>query len=58
MDHIFTNAKKKISQSGIKNIGMSDHQLIYLTRKLHRMKLNTQQIKIKYLKNYTNDSFN
>ena len=38
IDHILTNFRKQISQSGVIGIGISDHQLIYLTREPHRMK--------------------
>ena len=38
IDHILINYKDKISQCGVIDIGNSDHQLIYLTRKLHRIK--------------------
>ena len=59
IDHILTNCREKISQSGVIDIGILDHQLIYLTRKLHRMKWNThKQIKIRYLKNYSIKSLN
>ena len=59
IDHILTNSREKISQSGVIDIGISDHQLIHLTRKLHRMKSNThKQIKIRSLKNYTIESLN
>ena len=59
IDHILTNSREKISQSGVIDIGISDHQLIYLTRKLHRMKSNThKQIKIISLKNYAIESLN
>ena len=58
-DHILTNSREKISQSGVIDIGSSDHQLIYLTQKLHRMKSNThKQIKIRSLKNFTIKSLN
>ena len=59
IDHILTNSREKISQSGVIDIGISDHQLIYLTRKLHRFKSNThKQIKIRSLKNYSIESLN
>ena len=37
IDHTLTNSREKIwqRQSGVIDIGISDHQLIYLTRKLH-----------------------
>ena len=59
IDHVLTNPREKISQSGVVDIGISDHQLIYLTLKLHRFKSNThQQIKIRPLKNYSIESLN
>ena len=59
IDHILTNSREKISQSGVIDIGISDHQLIYLTRKLHRIKSNThKQIKIRSLENYSIESLN
>ena len=38
LDHILTNSKDRISQHGIINTGLSDHQLIYCTRKITREK--------------------
>ena len=56
MDHILTNSKEKISQSGILDIGISDHQLIICTRKTLRPKTGEQTfIKIRHLKNYSKD---
>ena len=40
-NHILRNSRENISQSGDIDIGISDYQLIYLTRKLHWMKSNT-----------------
>ena len=58
IDHILTNSRDKISQSGVIGIGISEYQLIYLTRKLHSMKLNIhKQIKLRSLKNYITESF-
>ena len=39
-DHILTNAGWKISQKGVIDVGLSDHQLIYCTRKILRTKFN------------------
>ena len=59
IDHILTNSREKISQSGVIDIGVSDHQLIYLTRKLHRMMSNiNNQIKVRSLKTYSIESLN
>ena len=56
LDHILTTSKEKISQSGILDIGISDHQLIYFTRKTLRPKTGEQTfIKIRHLKNYSKD---
>ena len=50
IDHILTNSREK-SPKVVLDIGISDHQLIYLTPKLHRMKSNTHKhIKIRSLK--------
>ena len=58
-DHILTNSREKLSQSGVIEKGISNHQLICVTRKLHRMKQNTHnQIKIRPLKNCTIESLN
>ena len=55
IDHILTNFREKISQSGVIDIGISDHQLIHLTRKLHRFNSNThKQIKITSLNKLLN----
>ena len=55
IDHILTNFREKISQSGVIDIDISDHQLIHLTRKLHRFNSNThKQIKITSLNKLLN----
>ena len=33
LDHILTNSKDKISQSGVIDIGISDHQMIFVQGK-------------------------
>ena len=59
MDHILTNSRKKIPQSGVLHIGISYHQLIYMTRRLHRRKSNThKKIKIRSIKNCIIESLN
>ena len=56
LDHILTNSKERISQSGIIDIGISDHQMIYCTRKIPRPKTGLKTfIKIGYLKNYSGE---
>ena len=56
LDHILTNSKDKISQSGVIDIGISDHQMIFCTRKISRPKTGENKtIKIRYLKNYSGE---
>ena len=51
-DHILTNAGWKISQKGVINVGLSDHQLIDCTRKILKTKANMHnQIWVQSLKN-------
>ena len=48
----------KVSQTGVIDIGISDHQLIYCTRKVNRQKTGKhKEITIRSLKNYTPESF-
>ena len=54
IDHVLTNAYDKISQSGILDIGLSDHQLIYCTRKLTKTKTGlSKYINFRSMKKYT-----
>ena len=54
LDHILTNAGWKISQKGVIDVGLSDHQLIYCTRKILRTKANMHnQIRVWSLKKDT-----
>ena len=39
LDHILTNSTDKIIQVGTMDIGLSDHQLIYCTRKKLKKKI-------------------
>ena len=34
LDHILTNSSERVSQSGIADVGLSDHQMTYCTRKI------------------------
>ena len=38
IDHILTNASDKVTQSGVIDIGLSDHQLIFCARKVTKFK--------------------
>ena len=54
LDHILTNASWKISQKGVIDVGLSDHQLIYCTRKILRTKANKHnEVWVRSLKKYT-----
>ena len=58
LDHILTNSLEKISQKGIINVGLSDHQLIYSTRKVLRTKLKMHnQIQVRSLKKYSVEAY-
>ena len=58
LDHILTNSADRISQFGIVNVGLSDHQLIYCTRKITRTRLNTHKyVKMRSLKYCSEDLY-
>ena len=58
LDHILTNSSDRVSQSGVIDLGLSDHQLIYCTRKTIKNKPNKHKyIKIRSLKHYTKENF-
>ena len=54
IDHIITNYEEKVTQSGVINTSLSDHQLIFCTRKIKRVKTNNhRQISFRSFKNYS-----
>ena len=58
LDHVLTNSADRISQFGIVNVGLSDHQLIYCTRKITRTRLNAHKyVKMRSLKYYSEDLY-
>ena len=58
LDHILANSFSKISQPGVLDLGLSDHQLMYCTRKTTRTKIHEHTcIKIRTLRNYTKQLF-
>ena len=58
INHILAGYRKRVSQCGAKDIGLSDHQFIYCTRKISRIKRGIhKQIKFRSLKYYTVDLF-
>ena len=58
IDHIITNCEEKVTQSGVINTSLSDHQLIFCTKKIKRVKTNNhKQISFRSLKNYSMENF-
>ena len=58
LDHMLTNSSEKISQKVVINVGISDHQLIYCTRKIKTIKHNMHnQIQVRSLKKYIAEIF-
>ena len=52
--HVLTNSAHRVSQFGVVDTGLSDHQLIYCTRKITGIKLNVHKyIKTRSLQNYS-----
>ena len=57
LDHILTNSHDKVSQFGVVNAGLSDHQIIYCTRKVTKQKFKEHKdITIRSLKNYSQEA--
>ena len=58
IDHILTNTQENISQSGVIDTAISDHSLIYCTRKIPKAKYNRhKEITFRSLKNYSPDVY-
>ena len=58
LDHILTNTEELVLQYGVVNVGLSDHQMIYCTRKKQREKLNQHRtFNTRTYKNYTAEKF-
>ena len=58
IDHILTNSTEKIFQSGTIDSGISDHQLIFCTRKVKQVKFHKHSIvSLRSLKHYTVNLF-
>ena len=59
IDLIFTSVMDNITQSGVLEVGISDHLVIYCTRKVTRVKSGCHKcVKVRSLKKYTKDQFN
>ena len=52
LDHFMTNSNELVSHSGVLDIGLSDHQLVFCTRKIQKTKyFKHKTIKTRSLKN-------
>ena len=56
-DHILTSAPSRVSQKGVINVGVSDHQLIFCTQKISRIKMGGAHKYLNFcsMKNYMAD---
>ena len=59
IDHILVILPNRISHEEVMNVGLSDHQRIYCTRKISRVKTGDVHKKIKFcsFKNYAVDAY-
>ena len=57
-DHILASYPERVTQCGVIDISLSDHELIYCTRKISGIKRRShKQIKIRLFEHYTVDLF-
>ena len=58
IDHILASFPDRVSQQGVIDVGLSDHQIIYCTRKISIIKRGThKQIRYRSLKSYSADIY-
>ena len=58
IDHILASFPNRVSQQGVIDVGLSDHQIIYCTRKTSRIKTGThKEITCRSLKYYSADIY-
>ena len=59
IDRILTSAPSRVSQKGVINVGVSDHQLIFCTRKISRIKTGGahKYLNFRSLKNYNTNYY-
>ena len=58
INHVLTNSPHKITQSGVIELNLSDHEWIYFTRKTTKFKSNKHnELNIRSSKNYTAENF-
>ena len=59
IDHILASIPSRVSQHGVINVSVSDHQLIYCTRKINKIKTGGvhKHITFRSFKKYTVDAY-
>ena len=58
IDHILTNSPEKFIQSGVIEMGLSDHETVYCSRKTSLLKLNEPyEISCRSIKNDSDEIF-
>ena len=58
IDSVITDCEEKVTQRGVVDTSLSDHQLSFCTRKIKRVKTNNnKQISFRTLKYYTVENF-
>ena len=59
IDHILASFSSRVFQRGVIDVGISDHQLIFCTRKISRLKTGGihKYLNFRSFKNYTVDSY-
>ena len=58
IDHILASFPNIVSQQGVIDVGLSDHQIIYCTRKISRIKRGTHKhVRCRLLKNCSADIY-
>ena len=58
LDLIIVSDPIKINKCGVSDLGVSDHLLIYCTRKCKKVPVNDHNgVKLRSLKNYTKEAF-
>ena len=58
LDHVLTNCSEKVIQSGVITVGLSDHDMIYCSRKVAKVKFHShKQISYRSMKSYTKGGF-
>jgi hypothetical protein len=57
IDLCFTNAPSKIVNSGIIELSISDHVLVYMTHKVHYKQTGSRLVQIRSMKNFNTENY-